>query len=69
MEFVGAGAVGLIFIGIVFLILVPVAAKYRTHGKSREQQRLEFYEDYDARMEQYKQDYCTHQGVKKKRAR
>ncbi len=55
MEFVGAGAVGLIFIGVVFLILVPVAARMRTHGKSREQQRSEFFQSYDARMDEFRQ--------------
>lgn len=54
MEIVGAGAVGLIFIGIVFLILVPVTSYFRTHGKSKEDQRIEFYEDYDKRMQKYR---------------
>lgn len=54
MEVVGAGAIGLIFVGIVFLVLVPVAARYRTHGKSKEDQRIEFFEDYDRRMQKYR---------------
>ena len=53
MEFVGAAAVGMIFIGAVFLILVPVAAKMRTGGKSKEVQRSELYADYEKRMEEY----------------
>lgn len=53
MEFISAGAVGLIFIGAVFLILVPVAARMRTGGKSKEQQRSEFYADYEKRMDEY----------------
>lgn len=63
MEFVGAAAVGLIFIGAVFLILVPVAARMRTHGKSKEQQRSEFYADYEKRMDAY----MAQEGRKKKR--
>lgn len=55
MEFVGAAAVGMIFIGIVFLVLVPVTARMRTHGKSKEQQRSEFYQDYDKRMDEFRQ--------------
>lgn len=55
MEFIGAGAVGMIFIGVVFLILVPVAARMRTNGKSKEQQRSEFFQDYDKRMDEFRQ--------------
>lgn len=54
MEIIGAGSVGLIFVGVVFLVLVPVAARYRTHGKSKEDQRIEFYEDYDKRMQKFR---------------
>lgn len=61
MEFVGAGAVGLIFVGVVFLILVPVTARFRTHGKSKEVQRMELFQDYDARMDEFRQ------GSKKRR--
>lgn len=54
MEFGGAAAIGLIFIGIVFLILVPVTRYFRTHGKSRETQRTELFEDYDEQMKKYR---------------
>ena len=55
MEFVGAAAVGMIVIGIVFLVLVPVTARMRTHGKPKEQQRSEFFQDYDKRMDEFRQ--------------
>lgn len=67
MEFVGAAAVGMIFIGVVFLILVPVAARMRTHGKSKEQQRSEFYADYEKKMEEYKAEEKHRQSRKRKR--
>lgn len=49
------GAIGLIFVGIVFLILMPVAARMRTKGKTKEQQRSEYFEDYDKRMNEFRQ--------------
>ncbi len=64
MEFIGAGAVGMIFIGVVFLILVPLTARMRTHGKSKEQQRSEFFQDYDKRMDEFRQ---SKKGKKKRR--
>jgi|InofroStandDraft_1065614.scaffolds.fasta_scaffold121431_1 hypothetical protein len=54
MELVGAGAIGLIFVGVVFLILVPVTARMRTHGKSKEEQRSEYFERYDKRMDEFR---------------
>lgn len=55
MEFIGTGAIGFIFIGVVFLILVPVTAHMRTHGRSEEVQRMEFFQDYDKRMDELRQ--------------
>ena len=54
MELVGAGAIGLIFVGAVFLILVPGTARMRTHGKSKEEQRSEYFERYDKRMDEFR---------------
>ena len=67
MEFLASGAVGLVFVGIVFLILVPITYKMRTKGKSKEQQRSEYYQDYEKRMERYRVDNNRPRNKKKKR--
>lgn len=56
MEAVGASAgIGAIFVGIVFLILMPIAQRVRTKGKSKEEQRAEVFEAYDKRMDEFRQ--------------
>lgn len=55
MEGLGiTGAIGAIFIGVVFLVLMPLAARVRTKGKSKEQQRSEYFNDYDRRMNEFR---------------
>lgn len=55
MEGLGiTGAIGAIFIGVVFLVLMPLAARVRTKGKSKGQQRSEYFNDYDRRMNEFR---------------
>ncbi len=55
MEGLGiTGAIGAIFVGIVFLVLMPLAARMRTKGRSKEQQRSEYFDAYDKRMDAYR---------------